>query len=70
MTFNMYHYYDKNIGPFKNLPKLSIEAAEEVSNQIKADGKTFASQRSNDYMDVRRELESKVRTLIIHFPFT
>ncbi|TCZ71840.1 hypothetical protein E0485_22500 [Paenibacillus albiflavus] len=65
MTFNMYHYYDKNTGPFKNLSKLTREAAEEVSNRIKLDGKTFASKRSNDYMNIRRELESKAREQFI-----
>ncbi|MNN12613.1 hypothetical protein D3C81_1256100 [compost metagenome] len=65
MTFNMYHYYDKDIGPFKNLSKLTKEAAEDVSNQIRLDGKAFASQRSNDYMYIRRELESIAREKFI-----
>ena len=61
MSYNIYHYFDKDIGPFKNLSKLTSKAAEEVSYRIKQDGKTFASRRSNDYMNIRRELESKAR---------
>lgn len=65
MSFNMYHYFDKDIGPFRNLSKLSFEAAEEVSNRIKLDGKSFASQRSDDYMSIRRDLESNAREQFI-----
>lgn len=61
MKLNMYHYFDKDIGPFKNLSKLSKEEAEEVSQQIRLDGKMFASKRSEDYLNIRGELESIAR---------
>jgi hypothetical protein len=61
MSFNCYHYFDKDIGPFINLSRLTVEEAEEISERIKKAGKTFASQRSPDYMKIRRELESKAR---------
>ncbi|CAM3921041.1 hypothetical protein COLU111180_14685 [Cohnella lubricantis] len=35
MTTSLYHYFDKNIGAFKNLSSLSEEQALEVSNEIK-----------------------------------
>lgn len=65
MSFNFYHYFDKDIGPFRNLSKLTIEEAEEVSKEIQRDGKTFASQRSSEYMNIRRELESIAREQFI-----
>jgi len=65
MPFNLYHYFDKDVGPFRNLSKLTIEEAEEVSNRIKIDGKAFASRRSNDYMSIRRELEAIAREQFI-----
>ncbi|GAK40929.1 hypothetical protein TCA2_3420 [Paenibacillus sp. TCA20] len=65
MSFNFYHYFDKDIGPFTNLSKLTIEEAEEVLKQIQRDGKTFASQRSSEYMNIRRELESTARDQFI-----
>ncbi|MFD0675225.1 hypothetical protein [Cohnella sp. GCM10027633] len=65
MSFNLYHYFDRDKGPFKNLSKLTSEVAEEISNKIKIDGDTFASQRSKDYMYIRRELESKARAQFI-----
>ncbi len=65
MSFNMHHYYDKAIGPFKNLSMLTSEAAEDVSSRIRLEGNSFASQRSNDYMQIRRELESIARKQFI-----
>lgn len=65
MSLNLYHYFDKDIGPFKNLSKLTDEAAEEVSNKIRLEGETFASQRSKDYMHIRRELEYKAHAQFI-----
>jgi len=65
MTFNLYHYYHRDIGPFKNLSKLTIEEAEEISDRIRLEGTTFASKRSNDYMAIRRSLEIKAREQFI-----
>ncbi|MBW5449446.1 hypothetical protein GE107_25890 [Cohnella sp. CFH 77786] len=65
MTYSLYHYFDKHIGPFRNLSSLPIERALEISNQIKQDGKMFASKRSDDYMLIRRDLERLAREQFI-----
>lgn len=76
MNYLLYHYFDERLGPFRNLSSLPIEKALEVSNQIKQDGRMFASKRSDDYMLIRKELEQKARVQFIskggkpknHFP--
>ncbi|RKP57969.1 hypothetical protein D7Z26_00175 [Cohnella endophytica] len=65
MTYYLFHYFEKKYGPFRNLSSLSIEEALEISNQIKHEGKIFASQRSSDYMTIRRELEKIARDQFI-----
>ncbi|MGO4542262.1 hypothetical protein [Paenibacillus sp. 2TAB19] len=65
MTLYMHHYFEKDIGPFKNLSELSVSEANKVSECIRRDGKTFASQRTNDYMVIRRELELLARDQFI-----
>lgn len=65
MTYYLYHYYETELGPFRNLSKLTYEDALEVSNRIKREGKTFASQRSDEYMIIRKELEQLARTQFI-----
>ncbi|WP_260985394.1 hypothetical protein [Paenibacillus xylanexedens] len=57
--FNAYHYFDKRVGPFRNLSSLPKQEAEEISNQLRQEGLSFASKRSDDYMMIRRELEMK-----------
>ncbi|MEC0107081.1 hypothetical protein P4H27_09050 [Paenibacillus taichungensis] len=54
-----YHYFEKNVGPFRNLSSLSEQDAEAVAQHIRQGGRNFASQRSADYMMIRRELERK-----------
>lgn len=56
---NAYHYFEKSIGPFRNLSSLSEQDAEVVAQQIRQEGRNFASQRSVDYMMIRRMLEQK-----------
>ncbi|MCM3038722.1 hypothetical protein M3201_03270 [Paenibacillus motobuensis] len=65
MTYKLYHYYEKKIGPFKNLSKLSMDDATKISNQIKKKGAVFASQRNDDYLMIRRKLERKARDIFI-----
>lgn len=55
------HYYEASIRPFVNLSDLSLEDAEAQLKQIRQAGGTFASQRSADYLPIRRELEERVR---------
>ena len=61
----MYHYFETNVGPFRNLSKLSMDDAIEISNQIREEGEIFASQRAEDYMFVRRDLERLAREAFI-----
>lgn len=61
MRFDLYHYFERTHGPFRNLSGLSEEAADAISEQIRMQGKGFASQRQPDYMRIRRELESQAR---------
>ena len=59
------HYYEAQIGPFVNLSDLPLEEAEAELQRIRQVGKTFASQRSSDYLSIRRGLETRVRDLFI-----
>lgn len=59
------HYYEVSIGPFVNLSDLGPSQAEIQLARIRQYGKTFASQRSADYLMIRRELEDRVRGLFI-----
>src|SRR5690554_2696595 len=61
----LYHYYEDELGPFRNLSSLTVEEASHVMNRIKMEGRIFASQRSDDYMTIRRELEAKAREMFI-----
>ncbi|QOS77752.1 hypothetical protein JNUCC31_23795 [Paenibacillus sp. JNUCC31] len=56
---NAYHYFEKSVGPFRNLSSLSEQEAEFVARRIRQEGRNFASQRSADYMMIRRALEQK-----------
>lgn len=39
MSLFLYHYFEKEKGPFKNLSKLSVQDAIEVSRAIRKEGK-------------------------------
>jgi len=56
---NAYHYFEKRFGPFRNLSSLSEKDAEVVAQQIRLVGRNYASQRSTNYMTIRRVLEQK-----------
>lgn len=53
------HYYEAADGPFRNLSDLPVQEAEMVLERIRC----FASQRTDDYLTVRRGLEEHVRVL-------
>jgi len=55
------HYYEAATDPFINLSDLPVQAAEEHLERIRQLGRAFASQRSADYLTIRRELEDRVR---------
>jgi hypothetical protein len=65
MSYDLYHYFEKDVGPFKNLSCLSIVEATRVSNAIKHTGRIFASKRSDDYLTIRRDLEKQARDQFI-----
>jgi hypothetical protein len=65
MEIFLYHYYEATTGPFKNLSKLSITAVQQVMEQLKTKSNVFASKRSDDYLEIRRELEGRARDLFI-----
>ncbi len=60
----LYHYFESSHGPFRNLSGLSMEDAEDVMRNLKAKG-VFASQRPEDYLTVRRDLENRARKMFI-----
>jgi hypothetical protein len=64
-NYFVYHYYEAEIGPFKNLSSLSYDKAREVMNDLKQEGTVFASRRPDDYLSVRRQLEDRARYLFI-----
>jgi hypothetical protein len=59
------HYFDASTGPFKNLSMLNQCEARDIMTRIRHEGKLFASQRPQDYLEIRRELEARVRQLFI-----
>jgi hypothetical protein len=61
----LYHYYEASQGPFKNLSDLPLAEAEQIMNQLRQAGTTFASKRTIEYLRVRRELEDRVRAAFI-----
>ncbi|WP_339287381.1 MULTISPECIES: hypothetical protein [unclassified Paenibacillus] len=61
----LYHYYDKATGPFQNLSDLPPQEAEQILNDLRHQNRSFASKRSQDYLEIRRSLEAKARELFI-----
>lgn len=59
------HYYENSQGPFRNLSMLPQAQAEQRLQDIRELGNLFASQRPADYLQVRRELENRVRELFV-----
>jgi hypothetical protein len=59
------HYYEAADGPLRNLSDLPHEEAEMLLARLRLAGDRFASQRNDDYLTVRRELEQRVRSLFI-----
>lgn len=61
----LYHYYDCRRRPFSNLSDLPPGEAEAVLNEIRRAGLGFASRRAEDYLTIRRALETYVRARFI-----
>ncbi|WP_256720471.1 MULTISPECIES: hypothetical protein [Paenibacillus] len=65
MALFLYHYYDAEAGPFRNLSALSIEEAQQVQRRLQQNKNMFASQRADDYIVIRSEVESRARDQFI-----
>jgi hypothetical protein len=65
MKLYLYHYYELKQGPFRNLSSLELKEAKNILQRLKKDEEVFASQRADDYLIIRRELESKARTVFL-----
>ncbi len=58
----LYHYYDKTIGPFKNLSDTSIEAANKVLNELKISKPNVqCAKRQATYIEDRLYYEALLR---------
>jgi hypothetical protein len=62
---SLYHYYERERGPFLNLSDLPPGEAEAILSDIRSRGEGFASQRKLDYLNIRRELENYVRARFV-----
>jgi hypothetical protein len=60
----LFHYYEKERGPFKNLSELSIEESTNILNTLRQTNKTFTNLRS-DYLECRKDFEQRARQLFI-----
>lgn len=60
---NLYHYFDKSIGPFVNLSDIPIDEAKAVLNRIKeTKPNAYSARRSPEYMEQRHYYEEILRT--------
>lgn len=59
------HYYEETDGPLRNLSDLPLPEAEALLERLRRQGDRFASQRKEDYLAVRHQLEDRVRQLFI-----
>ena len=59
------HYYERACGPFRSFSMLPPEEAEALQAMLRARGDVFASKRTEDYLEVRRGLEQRVRALFV-----
>lgn len=58
----LYHYYDKAIGPFKNLSDLTMEEANKVLREIATTKPNVqCAKRSADYMQARAYYEKNIK---------
>jgi len=55
------HYYEASRGPFRSLTALAPDEGDRLQARLRADGRGFASQRTPDYLHIRRALEQRIR---------
>ena len=59
----LYHYYDAQIGPFRNLSDLTMEEADEVLAELRQQKPdAFCAKRAPEYMQLRHYYEDILRT--------
>lgn len=59
---NLYHYFDKDLGPFKNLSELSEKEAEAVMRKLSREKQdAFCNKRNSTYMKMRKYYEQILR---------
>ncbi|MCX2680497.1 hypothetical protein OOZ15_11140 [Galbibacter sp. EGI 63066] len=58
----LYHYYELDNGPFRNITECGYEKAVAVQNQI---SEGLNSKRPNNYIDLRFSLENRIREQFI-----
>ena len=61
----LYHYYEREHGPLRNLSDLAPKDAQKVLGGIRARGEIFASRRPEGYLARRRELEAQARVMFL-----
>ena len=61
----LYHYYERETGPFVSLSNSTIEEAQQIQNRLKAENETFAAKRDDRYLTRRQYLEQLVRSMFI-----
>jgi len=54
----LYHYYELKNGPFKNITRIDYNKAQKVLGEVKVG---FNKNRGPDYLDMRLELEGKLK---------
>lgn len=58
----LYHYYDRDLAPFKNISELPDEEAEKIMQRLKAEkSNAFCNQRNEEYLEKRRYYEDILR---------
>lgn len=58
----LYHYYDKDIGPFKNISDVPVEEACKIMKRLKTEKpNAFCNQRSDEYLGLRQYYEKILR---------
>ncbi|WP_315673826.1 hypothetical protein [Clostridium sp. 19966] len=62
----LYHYFEKSVGPFRNLSDLSMDEAKLVIENIRESrSDTYAAKRDENYMKRRAAYEELARKLFI-----
>ena len=66
MSMYIYHYYDRTIGPFKNLSDVSPEEAQQILLEMR-DSRPYSqpAQRDIQYMNRRRNYEKKAYEMFV-----